>query len=197
MNKTLSMVSLLTILLAPLTVSAAPLAHGGIYATVSIGTDIVGDTPSDWMASKIESLNDQTQTIMVPDKGATFTKNRVYNVGHFEKSEHFYYAGKVCGNQSVGGETVNLIETLKVKNLGGNRYRIDGRVDRLDGYSMQNESLTIPGTLFLQMCQVYTPKIVTERESWTIIAKKREINFKKHLNGKTLTVKTVKVMPIF
>ena len=100
-----------------------------------------------------------------------------------------YYTQKICGDQAAEA-SVNLQKSIKVKPLGGHRYQIRGRVDRIETFQMEEESLTVSGTLFLQMCQVYTPTVVTKRKTWTIDSVNGTIDFKSTLNGESLTVKT-------
>lgn len=101
------------------------------------------------------------------------------------------YTKAICGGQVAEDAEVNLSRSLKVKPLGGHEYQIRARVDRVDAFQMEDESLTVPGTLILQMCQVYTPTIVTKRKTWTVESVNGVLNFKSTLNGESLMVKTL------
>lgn len=107
----------------------------------------------------------------------------------YRETDTPYYTQKICGDQAEEAR-VNLQKSIRVKTLGDHKYQIRGRVDRIETFRMEEESLTVPGTLFLQMCQVYIPTVVTKRKTWTIDSVNGTIDFKSTLNGESLTVKT-------
>jgi len=162
-------------------------SHGGITINASISTDPKGDNASKFMTSR---------NIMVPDKGATMIKGDP-NAGIFQKEEEEYYYRRICGNAEYDLTKDLLIDRIRVKNTGSNQYLIESRIDRLDGYRTEDQSWMIPGSDFLEMCQVVTIRVVTERQSWMIKTQHKMINFQERLNGKTLMVKTVVIMSAF
>ena len=193
MGKKTLVLTVLSILLIPSTAFAGV---GGIYVDAGISTPINGDNNTDWMASKMLSLHDQTVRLMVPDYNSPVKSNPVSNLWKFQKIEYAYHPKEICGNQTIPGPAINLIESISVHNLSGDKYQIKGRIDSLEGYQVKTIKTNMPNQPAWETCQVFTPKILTARQTWTVEAKGKMIDFKSTLNGKILTVKTVGVMPI-
>jgi len=185
---------ILSIFLAP---SIAFAGVGGIYVDVGISTPINSVNNTDWMASNILSLHDQTTRIMVPDYNSPVKSSIVFNLWKFQKIEYAYHPKEICGDQTIAGPAINLVESISVHNLSSNKYQIRGRIDSLEGYSVKTIKTNMPNQPVSETCQIFTPKILTARQTWTGETKGKMINFKSNLNGKILTVKTVAVMSIF
>jgi hypothetical protein len=77
MGKKTLVLTVLSILLIP---SIAFAGVGGIYVDAGISTPINGDNNTDWMASKMLSLHDQTVRLMVPDYNSPVKSNPVSNL---------------------------------------------------------------------------------------------------------------------
>ncbi|MHB1758370.1 MAG: hypothetical protein ACYCT9_12840 [Leptospirillum sp.] len=181
MRKISLMVSITLVMSISSVAYAGQPSHGGITVNASISTDPKGDSASKFMTSR---------NIMVPDKGDP-------NGGTFQKEEEEYHYRRICGNAGYDLTKDLLIDRIRVKNTGTNQYLIESRIDRLAGYRTEDQSWTIPGSDFLEMCQVVTIRIVTKRQLWRIKTQHKMIDFQERLNGKTLMVKTVAIIPAF
>jgi len=106
----------------------------------------------------------------------------------FRKSDPAYYTRRACADQTVTGARINLPESVRIRSLGSGEYQIRFRLRKVSGFGTADESGTLPGSFFLQTCQVYTPQVSSDERSWTVKAENGMIHFVKTFDGKTLTI---------
>lgn len=102
--------------------------------------------------------------------------------------EDFYYYGVSCPSQPTQVSTKKLSDTIEIEKNGKGTYIVKATLLRIVGFHEEEQSITIPGSYFLEMCQVYKPKIMTQENSWEFYPGENSGNFVRTLNGKTIKI---------
>ena len=103
-------------------------------------------------------------------------------------TEPVKYYKTFCGGSPVDMGVANLLDKVSILQAGEGRYDVDVRISKITGYREQNESVTVPGSYFLEMCQVFEPQIETKHRIWSVREQNGAISFSRQLNGRIVKI---------
>lgn len=102
--------------------------------------------------------------------------------------ERTYFYHVFCPSQELVS-TKTLSDTIEVQEKEKGTYVVKAKLVSIVGFDEEEQSRTIPGSYVLEMCQVYTPEIMTKENTWEFSTEGASVNFRKTLNGKTISIK--------
>ena len=130
-------------------------------------------------------------SIVSPESGQTIAQkvSRLEGTANrLEFTEHVQYYKTFCDGSPVSIGVAKLLDKVSISQIGKETYEVDVKISKVRGYREQNESITIPGSYFMEMCQVYEPQIKTRHRYWRVREQKGAISFSKQLNDRMVKV---------
>lgn len=130
------------------------------------------------------TILDPTSGILVAQKVSAFDGIESQLV----HTEPVQYYKTFCNGSPVAIGSAKLPDQVVAKWEGKGDYQVDVRISQINGYHEENQSIPVSDSYFLEMCQVYQPKVQTKHRIWTVPAPNGVLSFSGELNGRLVKV---------